>query len=105
MPVHHHLHDGPSEPFYGTRRPVPGRSAATLAALQWAADRAGLSYGQFIIGLTEEDQRRIQTEYEQFLISRKEEMVARPRVDIDTPSTSDRTSQSREASSTPDEEA
>ena len=38
---------------------------ASLAALQWAADRAGQSYGTFTLGLTDEDETRIQAEYEQ----------------------------------------
>ena len=39
---------------------------ATLAALQWAADRAGLSYGRFMLGLTVRDEIRIQEEYEEW---------------------------------------
>ena len=39
---------------------------ATLAALQWAADRAGLSYGRFMLGLTVRDELRIQEEYEEW---------------------------------------
>ena len=41
-----------------------GRSKASLAALQWAADRAGLSYGIFTQRLTPDDEARIQEEYE-----------------------------------------
>ena len=36
------------------------------AALQWAADRAGLSYGRFMLGLTVRDEIRIQEEYEEW---------------------------------------
>ena len=36
------------------------------AALQWAADRAGLSYGRFMLGLTVRDELRIQEEYEEW---------------------------------------
>ena len=39
---------------------------ATLAALQWAADRAGLSYGRFMLGLTARDELQIQEEYEEW---------------------------------------
>ena len=106
MPVHH-LHDGSPAPFYVSKfntKPISNKPAASIGALQWAADRAGLSYGQFIIGLSTADQLAIQAEYEGFLAARKEAMAARPRVDTDKPSTSDRTGQSREAPSTPDKE-
>jgi len=43
-----------------------GRPRASLAALQWAADRAGLSYGVFTQRLTPEDEARIQQGYEAF---------------------------------------
>ena len=39
---------------------------ATLAALQWAADRAGLSYGRFMLGLTARYELQIQEEYEEW---------------------------------------
>ena len=39
---------------------------ASIAALQWAADRAGQSYGVFTQRLSVEDETRIQSEYEQF---------------------------------------
>ena len=41
-----------------------GRSKASLAALQWAADRAGLSYGIFTQHLSPADEANIQEEYE-----------------------------------------
>ena len=37
---------------------------ASIAALQWAAERKDLSYGTFTLGLTDEDETRIQAEYE-----------------------------------------
>ena len=43
-----------------------GRSKASLAALQWAADRAGLSYGVFTQRLTVDDEARIQQEYNEW---------------------------------------
>ena len=43
-----------------------GRSKASLAALQWAADRAGLSYGIFTQRLTQDDEARIQEEYDEY---------------------------------------
>ena len=42
----HHLHDDPPTPFYVSKfntKPISNKPAATLAALQWAADRAGQS--------------------------------------------------------------
>ncbi|MBR6267434.1 MAG: hypothetical protein IKR28_03770 [Selenomonadaceae bacterium] len=44
-------------------RPGSGPKVS-LAALQWAADRAGQSYGVFTQRLTPEDEARIQAEYE-----------------------------------------
>ena len=41
-----------------------GRSKASLAALQWAADRAGLSYDIFTQHLSPADEANIQEEYE-----------------------------------------
>jgi len=41
-----------------------GRSKASLAALQWAADRTGLSYGIFTQHLSPADEANIQEEYE-----------------------------------------
>ena len=43
-----------------------GRPRASLAALQWAADRAGLSYGIFTQRLTQDDEVRIQEEYDEY---------------------------------------
>ena len=43
-------------------KPLP--RSASIAALSWAAERAGQSYGQFIIGLSTADQQRIQEEFE-----------------------------------------
>ena len=49
------LHDGPTEAFQILNGRVrrPGRPRASLAALQWAAERAGLA-----------DEANIQEEYE-----------------------------------------
>ena len=61
------LHDGPTEAFEilnGRINRQSGRPRVSLAALQWAADRAGLSYGVFTQVLTPEDEARIQEEYE-----------------------------------------
>ena len=40
-----------------------GRPKASLAALQWAADRANMSYGIITQRLTVDDEARIQQEY------------------------------------------
>ena len=43
-----------------------GRSKASLAALQWAADRANMSYGIFTQRLTQDDEARIQEEFNEW---------------------------------------
>lgn len=43
-----------------------GRPKASLAALQWAADRANMSYGIFTQRLTVDDEARIQQEYNEW---------------------------------------
>ena len=43
-----------------------GRPRASLAALQWAADRANMSYGIFTQRLTQDDEARIQEEYNEW---------------------------------------
>ena len=78
----HDFHDGP---FYVSKfkaKPISPKPKASLAALQWAAERANLSYGVFTLNLTEADQSRIQAEYEAYQQERKNELAARPRVDI-----------------------
>ena len=63
------LHDGPTEAFQilnGRINRQSGRPRASLAALQWAADRAGLSYGIFTQRLTQDDEARIQEEYDEY---------------------------------------
>ena len=40
-----------------------GRPRASLAALQWAAEKAGQSYGIFTQRLTVDDEARIQQKY------------------------------------------
>jgi len=57
------LHDGPSEAFEilnGRVSRPSGKPRASLAALQWAAERAGLFYGVFTQQLTPEIEARIQ---------------------------------------------
>lgn len=50
---------------------------ASIAALQWAADRAGQSYGVFTQRLSVEDETRIQSEYEQFQREQLAELTQR----------------------------
>jgi len=45
---------------------IASMSRASLAALQWAADRAGKSYGVFTQTMTAEDEKHIQEEYEAY---------------------------------------
>ena len=50
---------------------------ATLAALSWAADKAGMSYGRFLQTLGPSDEARIQEQYETFIAQREREMAKR----------------------------
>ena len=49
----------------------------SMAALQWAADRAGLSYGKFTQSLTPEDEVRIQHDYDEWKRQKQHEVAAR----------------------------
>ena len=81
----HRFHDGPDESIspLGPRNTQPTKTVvhATLAALQWAADRKGVSYGRFTLNLSPADQSRIQAEYEAFRRERRNELVARVHVE------------------------
>ena len=85
----HHLHDGPWPHSSPSQSAPLRRPRATLAALQWAAERAGQSYGRFTLKLTEGEQAAIQGEYERFLAARRRAQAAQaqtsqPRVDNST---------------------
>ena len=91
--MRHRIHDGPAPDsdeavmisrFHARTKPTP---RATLAALQWAADKAGMSYGRFLQTLGPSDEGAIQEEYESFLRERSSEMAARRRVCNDVPVT------------------
>ena len=63
------LHDGPTEAFEilnGRINRQSGMPKASLAALQWAAERANMSYGIFTQRLTVDDEARIQEEYNEW---------------------------------------
>ena len=63
------LHDGPTEAFEilnGRINRQSGMPKASLAALQWAAERANMSYGIFTQRLTVDDEARIQQEYNEW---------------------------------------
>ena len=63
------LHDGPTEAFEilnGRINRQSGRPKASLAALQWAAERANMSYGIFTQRLTVDDEARIKQEYNEW---------------------------------------
>ena len=67
--LYHRMHDGPTHLPTGPRnyQALPkAKSRASLAALQWAADRANQSYGTFSLNLTPEDETRIQAEFDSF---------------------------------------
>ena len=71
MPQRRKLYDGLSDDFRIQGGRIYRRPVASIAALQWAAERADLSYGVFTLSLTEADQSRIQAEYEAYIGQRK----------------------------------
>lgn len=74
--MYNKLHDGPTYLPTGPRNyqaPPKTKPHASLAALQWAADRAGQSYGLFTLYLTPEEETRIQSEFETY---KREQAVA-----------------------------
>ena len=72
-------YDKPSEDYTirSGRIIRPSRSRASLAALQWAADRANQSYGMFTLRLRPEDEARIQIEFDEFISQRNTVATAR----------------------------
>ena len=60
--------------FHARTTTVP---RATLSALSWAADKAGMSYGRFLQTLRPSDEAAIQGQYESFLRERSSEMAKR----------------------------
>ena len=72
--MYHKMHDGPSDDFLiragRVYRPT-GKPKATIAALQWAADQANQSYGIFTQRLAQEDEARIQAEFEAYKANRE----------------------------------
>ena len=67
--------------------PLQKKPRVSLAALQWAADMAGQSYGVFTQRLTAEDEKRIQEEFEKHKREREAEAAAHraQRVENDLP--------------------
>lgn len=57
--------------------PPKPKPRASLAALQWAADRAGKSYGTFTLKLNPADEAAIQEEFEAYKKARNAEVAAR----------------------------
>ena len=49
----------------------------SMAALQWAADRVGLSYGKFTQSLTPEDEVRIQHNYDEWKRQKQQKVAVR----------------------------
>ncbi len=77
--MRHLMHDGPKDEIYirNGELHTPFKPKASLAALSWAAERAGQSYGAFTQGLTEEDEIRIQIEYDEMRRQRTMETARR----------------------------
>ena len=78
--LYHKMHDGPTHLPTGPRNyqaQPKAKPRASLAALQWAADRANQSYGIFSLNLTSEAETRIQAEFEAFKADREAAAEAR----------------------------
>lgn len=77
--MNHRMHDGPTDNYAirSGRIIRPSKSRASLAALQWAADRANQSYGTFMLHLRSEDEVRIQAEFDEFVSQRNAAAAAR----------------------------
>jgi hypothetical protein len=86
--MYNRLHDGPNHLPTGPRnyQAVPkAKPRASLAALQWATDRANQSYGVFTQGLTPEEEARIQAEYEAYKADREAAAEARRAERVEPP--------------------
>lgn len=78
--MYNRLHDGPTHLPTGSLTYLASpttKPRASLAALQWAADRAGMSYGTFTLHLSPADEARIQEEYEAYKAERDAAAAAR----------------------------
>ena len=78
--MYRRMHDGPTHLPTGPRnyQALPkAKPHASLAALQWAADRSDQSYGTFSLNLTPEDETRIQAEFEAYKQEREAAAEAR----------------------------
>ena len=56
------------------QQPLPPKKR--LDAIEWAANQREMSYGKFIIALSEQDKRRIYNEYEAILEEREKRINA-----------------------------
>ena len=56
------------------QQPLPPKKR--LDAIEWSANQQGMSYGQFVITLSEQDKRHIYDEYEVFLEERTKKINA-----------------------------
>ena len=83
--LYHRFLDGPTHLPTGPRnyQPLKAKPHTTLAALQWAADRANQSYGIFTQRLAPEDEARIQAEYEAYIADREAAAEARKAERVD----------------------
>lgn len=56
------------------QQPLPPKKR--LDAIEWAANQRGMSYGKFVMTLSEQDKRRIYDEYEAILEERTKKINA-----------------------------
>ena len=77
--MRHQMHDGPDDEIYIWNGALyrASKPKVSLAALSWAAEQAGQSYGAFTQGLTEEDEIRIQTAFDEMRRQRTMEAARR----------------------------
>ena len=77
--MRHQMHDGPDDEIYIRNGALyrASKPKVSLAALSWAAEQAGQSYGAFTQGLTEEDEIRIQIAFDEMRRQRKVEAAKR----------------------------
>lgn len=78
----HKSHEIPLPKGPRNYEPPKPKSRASIAALAWAADKKGQSYGVFIQRLTPEDEARIQEEFEAYKAERDAEAATRRAVRV-----------------------
>jgi len=58
-------------------KPIRKAPPVSIAALSWAAEKAGMSYGKFTMNLTHDEQLRIQREWDAYQAELRESLKER----------------------------